>query len=74
MTTQSIGTHETPSGIGREMEDGSDQIWTFQYNLRGHKVKEIDPVGRETVYVYGTNNVPDPGADPPRAKGGTSCR
>lgn len=31
------------------------------------KTREIDPVGRETVYVYGTNNVPDP--DPATGSG-----
>jgi RHS repeat-associated protein len=59
MTTQSVGTHATPSGIGRQMEDGTSQIWAYEYNARGRKTKDIDPLGRETVYVYGTNNVPD---------------
>jgi RHS repeat-associated protein len=59
MTTQTVGSHVTPSGIGRQMADGTSQIWRYEYNARGHKTKEIDPLGRETVYVYGTNNVPD---------------
>ena len=31
----------------------------FEYNARGRKTKEIDPLLRETVYVYGNNNTPD---------------
>ena len=31
----------------------------YEYNARGRKTKEIDPLLRETVYVYGNNNVPD---------------
>ena len=31
------------------------------------KTKEIDPLGRETVYVYGNNNVPD--ANPTTGEG-----
>jgi YD repeat-containing protein len=54
------GSHATPSGIGRVTEDGSSQIRQFEYNARGRKTKEIDPLGRETVYVYGNNNTPDP--------------
>lgn len=53
------GTHPSPSGVGRVVEDGSSQIWQYEYNARGLKTKEVDPLGRETVFVYGTNNVPD---------------
>ena len=31
----------------------------FEYNSRGLKIRETDPVGRETVYVYGTGSTPD---------------
>jgi YD repeat-containing protein len=34
-------------------------VTRFDYNARGRKTKEIDPLGRETVYVYGSNNTPD---------------
>jgi RHS repeat-associated protein len=67
MTTQSVGTHVTPSGVGRQMEDGTSQIWSYEYNARGRTTKAIDPLGRETVYVYGTNNVPD--ANPTTGEG-----
>jgi len=53
------GSYAQPSGIGRVVEDGSTQAHLFEYNARGRKTKETDPVGRETVYVYGNNNTPD---------------
>ncbi len=56
---QTTGTHATPSGIGRVLDDGSDQIWTYDYNSAGKKILEIDPLGRETMYIYGSNNTPD---------------
>ena len=59
MTTENIGTDITPSGIGRQLEDGTTQAWHYEYNARGRQTKSIDPLGREIVYVYGTNNVPD---------------
>jgi hypothetical protein len=33
-----------------------------EYNARGKTTKTVDPLGREMVYLYGTNNVPN--ADP----------
>ncbi|RPH39661.1 MAG: RHS repeat protein, partial [Planctomycetota bacterium] len=57
-----VGEGLQPSAIGRLLEDGTSQIRRFEYNVRGMKTREIDPLGRETVYVYGTGNVPDPDA------------
>ena len=45
--------------VGRVVEDGTSQIFRYEYNARGRKTKEIDPLLRETVYVYGDNNTPD---------------
>jgi hypothetical protein len=38
----------------------------FEYNLKGKITKSTDPLGRETDYFYGTNNVvdPDPTTEP----------
>jgi RHS repeat-associated protein len=55
-----IGTMSQPSTVARVLDDQSSQIYRYEYNPRGMKTKEIDPLGRETVFVYGTNNVPDP--------------
>jgi RHS repeat-associated protein len=35
------------------------QIWQYARNLAGQLCSVIDPLGRETRYTYGTNNVPD---------------
>jgi RHS repeat-associated protein len=56
---QITGSYARPSAVGRVVEDGSSQIHRFEYNARGRKTKEIDPLLRETVYVYGNNNTPD---------------
>ena len=59
MTWMTRGSYAQPSGVGRVVEDGASQIYRYEYNARGRKTKEIDPLLRETVYVYGNNNVPD---------------
>jgi RHS repeat-associated protein len=66
-TPTTVGSHATPSGVGRVLDDGTSQIWQYEYNARGKTTKAIDPLARETVYVYGTNNVPD--ADPVSGEG-----
>src|SRR5213075_2713611 len=35
------------------------QITRYETNARGKTTKQTDPLGRESVFVYGTNNVPD---------------
>ena len=54
------GTHTLPTRVARTLDDGTTQLYQYEYNARGKTTKAIDPLGRETVYVYGTNNVPDP--------------
>lgn len=61
------GTSVQPSIVARVLDDGSEQIWRREYNRTGSQIKETDPLGRETVYVYGTNNLPDP--DPAQGTG-----
>jgi RHS repeat-associated protein len=61
------GTSTLPIRTARVLDDGTTQLFQSEYNARGKKTKEIDPLGRETVYVYGTNNVPD--ADPVNGTG-----
>jgi len=38
--------------IGRVIDDGSSQISRFAYNSRGRITQAVDPLGRETDYVY----------------------
>jgi len=48
-----------PSTVARVLDDGSSQVYRYEYNSKGKKIKETDPLGRETVYVYGTGSTPD---------------
>jgi RHS repeat-associated protein len=62
-----VGSIHRPSATARVLDDGVTQKRQSEYNSRGLRTKEIDPLGRETLYVYGTNNVPD--ADPATGTG-----
>ena len=55
-----VGTRAAPSKVARVLDDGQTQLRQYEYNLKGSLIREIDPVGRETVNVYGVNNAPDP--------------
>jgi len=55
-------------GIGREMEDGSDQIGRSR-QPRGHKVRRSTPSGGRRLRLR-QNKRADPGPDPTKAKGG----
>ena len=48
------GTTNQPTAIGRVLSDGSPQIIRREYNAAGNKTKEIDPVGRTTIWEYDT--------------------
>jgi RHS repeat-associated protein len=54
------GTATNPTIVGRVLDDGTTQLYRYEYNSKGKKIKETDPLGRETVYVYGTGSTPDP--------------
>jgi RHS repeat-associated protein len=41
------------------LDDGTTQSYRYEYNAAGKMTKSIDPLGRETVYVYGTGTTPD---------------
>jgi RHS repeat-associated protein len=46
------GTVRKPVAIGRVLGDGASQVTRYEYNSRGHVMKQIDPLGRETLYEY----------------------
>lgn len=48
-----------PTAIGRVLDDGSTQLYRYEYNRIGKVTKITNPVGRETIFIYGTNNVAD---------------
>ncbi len=57
------GTDMQPSKVGRFVDnpDGSgpsvDQVYQYEYNSRGLKTRETDPVGRTTIYNYDANGI-----------------
>jgi RHS repeat-associated protein len=55
-----IGSSKQPIAIGRVLDDGTTQLYTYEYNAVGRVTKATDPLGRQTLFVYGTNNVADP--------------
>ncbi len=46
-----------PTKIARLLDDGTTQLYQYEYNSIGKVTKAIDPVGRETVYEYAGNGV-----------------
>ncbi len=46
------GTMRRVASVGRVLDDGSSQVWSYAYNARGQMTQAIDPLGRETDYVY----------------------
>jgi RHS repeat-associated protein len=48
-----------PAKVARVLDDGQSQIYAYEYNARRRMTKATDPLGRETVYVWGNNNVAD---------------
>jgi YD repeat-containing protein len=55
--TDGLGMLDTPSLIGRVMDDGSTQLFQNSYNTLGHLTQATDPVGRTRRYLYDTNNI-----------------
>ena len=52
-----VGTHASPSRIGRVLDDGSSQINQYEYNSKGKRTKAIDPTGRQRTYCYDGNEI-----------------
>lgn len=51
------GTSNKPSKIGRVLDDGTTQLYQYEYNSFGNKTKITDPAGRVTAYVYDSNGI-----------------
>jgi YD repeat-containing protein len=52
-----IGSNNVPTHIGRVLDDGTTQLYTYAYNGFGHVTNSIDPVGRTFSYIYDTNGI-----------------
>lgn len=51
------GTSSKPSQIGRVLDDGTTQLYQYEYNDSGNVTKATDPAGRSTTYTYDTNGI-----------------
>jgi RHS repeat-associated protein len=45
-----------PTQIARVMDDSTTQLYQYQYNDAGNMTAAYDPLGRQTAYLYDTNN------------------
>jgi len=52
-----VGSSDQPTKIARTVEDGTTQLYQFEYNSRNKPTKAIDPLGREITFIYDTNDV-----------------
>jgi RHS repeat-associated protein len=52
-----VGTTSKPTHIGRVLDDGTTQLWTYEYNDFGNITKTIDPVGRTFSYTYAEDGI-----------------
>jgi len=46
-----------PAHIGRVLDDGSTQLYTYGHDGFGHLTNSIDPGGRTLSYLYDTNGI-----------------
>src|SRR5437660_6436329 len=51
------GAGGLPEKTLRMLSDGTPQLRQTYYNALGHLTNEVDPLGRTTTYIYGTNLV-----------------
>ena len=52
-----VGSTSKPTHLGRVLDDGSTQLYSFEYNDFGNVTKTIDPVGRTFSSVYADNGI-----------------
>lgn len=53
----SEGTSAQPNAVGRVLDDGTTQLYQFQYSTNGQVTNSVDPLGRTVSYIYATNLV-----------------
>lgn len=52
-----VGRTNKPTHTGRVLDDGSTQLYTYEYNGFGNVTKQVDPLGRTFSYVYADNGI-----------------
>ena len=48
-----LGTNTQPIHVGRVLDDGTTQLYTYQYNEFGKVTQVIDPAGRTSPVGWG---------------------
>ena len=56
-STHIVGTSSRPTKVGRVLDNGSTQLWQFQYNGFGKVTQATDPVGRKRSFTYAANGI-----------------
>jgi RHS repeat-associated protein len=52
-----VGLTDKPKHIGRVLDDGTTQLYTYGYNSFGRVTNTVDPLGRRLSFLYDTNGV-----------------
>lgn len=52
-----VGSTNKPAHIGRVLDDGTTQLYTYEYNGFGNIIKQVDPIGRTFSYIYAANGI-----------------
>jgi YD repeat-containing protein len=52
-----VGSTNKPAHVGRVLDDGSTQLYTYEYNGFGNVTREVDPIGRTFSYSYAETGV-----------------
>src|SRR5438094_5699863 len=52
-----IGANSRPTHSRRVLDDGSTQLYSYQYNAFGKMTQMVDPVGRTFSYIYAANGI-----------------
>ncbi|HKQ38302.1 MAG TPA: RHS repeat-associated core domain-containing protein [Verrucomicrobiae bacterium] len=52
-----VGSTDRPSHVGRVLDDGTTQLYTYGYNRFGHVTNILDPLGRRLAFTYHTNEI-----------------
>jgi RHS repeat-associated protein len=51
------GMSSKPGFQAKVLDDGSTQLHRFEYNSLGNRTRAIDPVGRESKFIYAPNEI-----------------
>ena len=52
-----VGNSDRPTKVGRVLDNGQTQLYTYAYDGFGHLTNSVDPVGRTFSYLYASNGI-----------------